>query len=74
MNITKVKILTEEQAVALHGKELCGKCHLFNVVEDNSGNKILTRGQVEMCTNPEFWWLSSLPEIDFEPKIYEEIE
>lgn len=62
-----VKLLTEKQKESLIGIEFMPN-NLFNPIEDNNGQWVITLQETKQCTNINFMWVRDLPEIDFEPK------
>ena len=64
----KVKLLTTEQKDSLMG--IYFKEHqLFSPIEDVNGNWCLGLETANQTTNPDFQWVKTLPEIDFEKKV-----
>lgn len=76
----KVRLLTIEQKDLLTGQVWGYQGQLFNPVQDNDNNWILSNEEVQGCTLSQALalgcdaWLLSLPEIDFNPKISNNLE
>lgn len=56
--------LTQEQADKLRGKEYA-KDNLFNPVQDNNDNWVISIEEVHQC---DIDWVKKLPTIDYKPK------
>lgn len=71
----KVRLLTIEQKNLLLGQMWGFQGQLFNPVQDNDNNWILSNEEVNGCTLSQAQligcdgWLLSLPEIDFNPVV-----
>jgi len=69
----KVKLLTTEQKDSLMG--IYFKEHqAFSPMEDVNGNWCLGLETVRQTTNPDFQWINTLPEIEYEMKMPETMQ
>ena len=60
----QVRLLTISQKEALLNKQYRPNC-LFNPIEDNNDNWIISNEEVVQCVNPTVMWINELPLIDF---------
>ncbi len=68
----KVLLLTTEQKESLVGQTFAPDS-FFNPVQDADDNWFISIEERQFNVNPEFVWINDLPEIDWVPKIYEEV-
>lgn len=67
-----IKLLTEIQKDLLIGKKYADNS-FFNPIQDINENWCLSLEEVQYCTNTDFDWIKVLPEIEYIPKITENI-
>ena len=63
----EVGLLTESQKDSLVG-QLYDEDSYFNPITDLSENWIISTEEMELCVNPEFMWVKTLPLIEYVPK------
>lgn len=64
----KVGLLTLSQKNSIVGQQFARDCY-FNPIQDNSNNWVISLEEMNgRVTNPDFFWVRDLPQIDFEPK------
>ena len=68
----QVRLLTEEQAIALRGNQFRPDQY-FNPIQDADDNWIIGQVEVVKCVNPKFIWVNELPVIDYKEKPEPEI-
>ena len=66
----KVALLTIEQKDLLIGKEF-DKDSYFGPIQDNNDNWVISKTEINLCNNEEFFWVKDLPLIEYNPKIIE---
>ena len=66
----KVRQLTEQQKDQLVGQTYDG-VQFFNPIQDADGNWIISNEEVTQCVSESSSWLTTLPEIDFNPVVVE---
>ena len=66
----KVRQLTETQKDQLVGQTYDG-VQFFNPIQDANGNWIISNEEVAQCVSESNSWVSTLPEIDFNPVVVE---
>jgi hypothetical protein len=64
-----VYLLTEEQKDQLVGKQYSPDSY-FNPIQDANGNWIISKEEIQYCTNEEFSWIRYLPPIEYIPIEY----
>ena len=69
----EVGILTEEQKDLLVGQEFMVDVY-FNPVLDINNNWIISVEEMDQCVNENFMWVKDLELIDYEPKLFIDIE
>lgn len=63
----QVGLLTETQKDSLVN-QLYAEDSYFNPILDLNDNWIISKEEINYCTNEEFMWVKDLPLIDYEPK------
>ena len=61
----QVAILTQEQYVQVHLKELAPR-HAFSCSKDANDNWSVEKTQIDQIQNEEFLWLKALPLVEFQ--------
>ena len=69
----EVGILTEEQKDLLVGQEFMVDVY-FNPVQDINNNWFISVEEMDQCVNENFMWVKDLDLIDYEPKLFIDIE
>ena len=69
----EVGILTEEQKDLLVGQEFMVDVY-FNPVQDINDNWFISVEEMDQCVNENFMWVKDLELIDYEPKLFIDIE
>lgn len=69
----EVGILTEEQKDLLVGQEFMVDVY-FNPVQDINNNWFISVEEMDQCVNENFMWVKDLELIDYEPKLFIDIE
>ena len=69
----EVGILTEEQKDLLVGQEFMVDVY-FNPVQDINNNWFISVEEMDQCVNENFMWVKYLELIDYEPKLFIDIE
>lgn len=69
----EVGILTEEQKDLLVGQEFMVDVY-FNPVQDINDNWFISVQEIDQCVNENFMWVKDLELIDYEPKLFIDIE
>ena len=69
----EVGILTEEQKDLLVGQEFMVDVY-FNPVQDINDNWFISVEEMDQCVNENFMWVKYLELIDYEPKLFIDIE
>ena len=67
-----VALLTIEQKDSLVGQWYAPDSY-FNPIQDINSNWVISLEEVDQCVNPEFIWVKDLPQIPYEPMIFEDI-
>ena len=62
-----VYLLTETQKELLLD-QLFDEDSYFNPIQDIEDNWIISKEEINQCTNKEFEWIKDLPQIQFNPK------
>jgi len=62
-----VYLLTETQKELLID-QLFVEDSYFNPIQDIEDNWIISKEEINQCTNKEFEWIKDLPQIQFNPK------
>jgi hypothetical protein len=62
-----VYLLTETQKELLID-QLFDEDSYFNPIQDIEDNWIISKEEINQCTNKEFEWIKDLPQIQFNPK------
>jgi len=62
----QVALLTEIQKNQLVGQYYSDDS-IFNPIQDNDNNWVISTIEVTTCTNEEFMWVQNLEIIDYEP-------
>ena len=65
-----VGLLTEDQYNQIFG-QMFDDDSFFNPLQDQDDNWIISEEEINFCTNPEFFWVKSLPLIEYKPKTIE---
>lgn len=65
--MTQVGLLTETQKDSLVNQQYAEDSY-FNPILDLNDNWIISKEEINYCTNEEFMWVKDLPLIDYEPK------
>ena len=65
--MTQVGLLTETQKNQLVGQYYSDDS-IFNPVQDNNNNWVISTVEMTTCTNEEFMWVQDLELIPFVPK------
>ena len=65
--MTQVGLLTEAQKDNLVN-QLYAEDSYFNPILDLNDNWVISKEEINYCTNEEFIWVKDLPLIDYEPK------
>ena len=65
--MTQVGLLTEEQKDSLVN-QLYAEDSYFNPILDLNDNWVISKEEINYCTNEEYIWVKDLPLIDYEPK------
>ena len=63
----QVGLLTEPQKDSLVN-QLYAEDSYFNPILDLNDNWVISKEEINYCTNEEFIWVKDLPLIDYEPK------
>lgn len=63
----QVGLLTEPQKDSLVN-QLYSEDSYFNPILDLNDNWVISKEEINYCTNEEFMWVKDLPLIDYEPK------
>ena len=63
----QVGLLTETQKDSLVN-QLYAEDSYFNPILDLNDNWVISKEEINFCTNEEFIWIKDLPLIDYEPK------
>tara|TARA_R100000773_G_C4199545_1_gene102517 strand:+ start:832 stop:1053 length:222 start_codon:yes stop_codon:yes gene_type:complete len=63
----QVGLLTIEQKEDLLG-QLYTDDSYFNPIQDNDDNWIISKQEIDFCTNLSFMWVKNLPLINYNPK------
>ena len=63
----QVGLLTEAQKDSLVN-QLYAEDSYFNPILDLNDNWVISKEEINYCTNEEFMWIKDLPLIDYEPK------
>jgi hypothetical protein len=71
--MTQVRLLTENQAISLKGKQFRPDQY-FNPIKDANGNWIISNEEVSQCINPTVVWINELPLIEWIKPIDPELE
>ncbi len=66
MEVTTVRLLTEEQAFALGGEQW-KKDSFFEPQKDADGNWVISEEEATHNTNPKYDWVKDLPVIEHKP-------
>ena len=69
----EVGILTEEQKDLLVGQEFMVDVY-FNPVQDINDNWFISVEEMDQCVNENFMWVKDLELINYEPKLFIDIE
>lgn len=69
----EVGILTEEQKDLLVGQEFMVDVY-FNPVQDINNNWFISVEEMDQCVNENFMWVKDLELINYEPKLFIDIE
>ena len=69
----EVGILTEEQKDLLVGQEFMVDVY-FNPVQDINNNWFISVQEIDQCVNENFMWVKDLELINYEPKLFIDIE
>jgi len=69
----EVGILTEEQKDLLVGQEFMVDVY-FNPVQDINNNWFNSVEEMDQCVNENFMWVKDLELINYEPKLFIDIE
>lgn len=64
------RLTTQEKDLILNNQYTTGS--VFNPIEDNNGDWVISTEEVDNCTNLSFQWVKNLPLIDYQP-IQEEV-
>jgi hypothetical protein len=67
-----VYLLTESEKDSIVGKQFAPSS-IFNPIQDFYDQWVISKEEVEYCINIEFLWIKNLPQIEYIPKIYDEI-
>ena len=65
--MTKIRLLTVPQKDELVGQMYC-QDSFFNPIQDINDNWIISNEEACHCDAPNFYWVASLPEIEYLPK------
>lgn len=65
--MTQVGLLTETQKDSLVN-QLYAEDSYFNPILDLNDNWVISKEEINYCTNPLFDWVKTLTLIDYEPK------
>lgn len=65
--MTQVGLLTDTQKDSLVN-QLYAEDSYFNPILDLNDNWVISKEEINYCTNEEFIWVKDLPLIDYEPK------
>lgn len=65
--MTQVGLLTETQKDSLVN-QLYAEDSYFNPILDLNDNWVISKEEINYCTNEEYIWVKDLPLIDYEPK------
>lgn len=65
--MTQVGLLTETQKDSLVGQQYA-EDSFFNPIADLNDNWIISKEEINQCTNTVFVWVKDLTLIDYEPK------
>ena len=63
----QVALLTETEKNELLGVLYTEDCY-FNPIQDINNNWIISTQEVDLCTNPDYQWVKTLPLIEYQPK------
>ena len=69
----EVGILTEEQKDLLVGQEFMVDVY-FNPVQDINNNWFISVEEMDQCVNENFMWVKDIELINYEPKLFIDIE
>ena len=69
----EVGILTEEQKDLLVGQEFMVDVY-FNPIQDINDNWFISVEEMDQCVNENFMWVKDLELINYEPKLFIDIE
>lgn len=62
-----IALITIQQKNSLIGQQYAPDCY-FNPIQDINDNWVISKEEINQCTNPEFQWVKNLPLIEYKPK------